>query len=178
LDVRTLLAGHHANVFAFLYRMCGDAHLAEDLMQETFVRALRAADRYEQRARVSTWLYAIAANVARDHWRRQQRRPEVPLDAAALRSGGGPDPGPEEGALAAAVAADVRAGLLTLPVEQRTALVLRYYHDLTYADIAEVEHVPLGTVRSRIHNGLERLKTQLAGEVERDERSGAAAGSR
>ncbi|HWI53545.1 MAG TPA: RNA polymerase sigma factor [Symbiobacteriaceae bacterium] len=157
MDVRELLAGHHANVFAFLYRMTGDAHLAEDLMQETFVRALRAAERYEPRGKVSTWLFSIAANAARDHWRRQQRRPEVTCVELAYGSQA-VDGAPED-------EMDIRAALLNLPLEQRSVLILRYYHDLSYAEIAETLVIPLGTVRSRIHKGLERLKASLAEEV-------------
>lgn len=157
MDVRELLAGHHANVFAFLYRMTGDAHLAEDLMQETFVRALRAAERYEPRGKVSTWLFSIAANAARDHWRRHQRRPEVTYVESAYGSQAA-DGAPDD-------EMDIRAALLNLPPEQRSVLILRYYHDLSYAEIAETLVIPLGTVRSRIHNGLERLKESLAAEV-------------
>jgi RNA polymerase sigma-70 factor, ECF subfamily len=151
LDLRELLAGHHANVFAFLYRLCGDAHLAEDLAQETFVRAFRALERYQPRGKVSTWLFAIAANVARDHWRRRRRRAEVPYEDAVLHADGADM---SEGM-------QVREALLSLPLEQRSVLVLRYYHDLSYIEIAEALVIPVGTVRSRIHNGLERMKGQL-----------------
>lgn len=151
MDLWELLACHHANVFAFLYRLCGDAHLAEDLAQETFVRAFRALVRYEPRGKVSTWLFSIAANVARDHWRRQKRQAEVPYEDEALHV--------EARDLSEGM--QVREALLSLSLEQRSVLILRYYHDLSYAEIAEALVIPVGTVRSRIHNGLERLKGQL-----------------
>lgn len=151
MDLRELLAGHHANVFAFLYRLCGDANLAEDLAQETFVRALRALERYQPHGKVSTWLFSIAANAARDHWRRHRRHPEVPYEDAVLHAD----------AADLSEGMQVREALLSLPLEQRTVLILRYYHDLSYAEIAEALVIPVGTVRSRIHNGLERLKGQL-----------------
>lgn len=154
MDVRELLASHHTNVFAFLYRLCGDPNLAEDLMQETFVRALRASERYEHRGKVSTWLFSIAANVARDHWRRQKRQPSVPLEEGLTGAGTLDDS-----------ASEVREALLRLPLEQRSVLILRYYHDLSYAEIADTLVIPLGTVRSRIHNGLERMKGLLLEEV-------------
>ena len=157
-----LISQHQGSLFAFLYRTCGDADLAEDLMQETFVRALRASKRYRPQATVTTWLFSIAANLVRDHWRRRARRgEELPLDEAALNA----LENPEEDALRGMQHQRVQAALLSLPLEQRSALILRYYHDLSYQQIAQVLVCPLGTVRSRIHNGLVRLKEILVTEV-------------
>ncbi len=161
MDLAELVAGHQTNLFAFLYRLTGDPALAEELMQEVFVRALRAAERYRPQGKVSTWLFAIAANVTRDHWRRRQRNlvdlvGEVPGTAWA---------DPEEEALAAADVEHLRSALLQLPLEQRSALILRYYHDLSYLEIAQALACPVGTVRSRIHNGLERLRRSMREEV-------------
>lgn len=156
-----LIAQHQGPLFAFLYRMCGDSHVAEDLLQETFVRAIRASARYRPEASVRTWLFSIAANLVRDRWRRQSRRGEnLPLDDALL-----PAPGtPEQQVLHGLETEAVRKALLVLPLEQRSALVLRYYHDLTYEEIAQTLACPIGTVRSRIHNGLGRLKHLLLAE--------------
>ncbi|MGE5675154.1 MAG: RNA polymerase sigma factor, partial [Mycobacterium leprae] len=73
MDLESVIAENQGSLFAFLYRMCGDGALAEELMQEAFVRALQAAKRYRPQGRVSTWLFAIAANLLRDHWRRKAR---------------------------------------------------------------------------------------------------------
>jgi RNA polymerase sigma factor (sigma-70 family) len=73
-----LVAGYQDSLFAFLYRMCGDADLAEELMQETFVRALRAAGRYQPDALLTTWLFQIAANLLRDRWRQQAGGESLP----------------------------------------------------------------------------------------------------
>lgn len=157
-----LVAGHQDSLFAFLYRMCGDADLAEELMQETFVRALRAAGRYRPDARLTTWLFQIAANLLKDRWRQHARRgASLPLDDVALEA-----PDSTEALALEAVRSDaVRQALLKIPADQRSVLVLRYYHDLKYEEIAEVLMVPVGTVRSRIHNGLTRLKRELQAEV-------------
>jgi RNA polymerase sigma-70 factor (ECF subfamily) len=161
-NLEDLVASHQGSLFAFLYRMCGDADLAEELMQETFVRALQAARRYQARAAVSTWLFGIAANLVRDRWRRRARRgQEFSLDDVALTG----TETAEEDALERIDHEQVRAALLQLPVEQRSALILRYYHDLSYDEIAQVLACPIGTVRSRLHNGLARLKRVLATEV-------------
>lgn len=162
VDLEQLIAEHQGALFAFLYRMVGDKDLAEDLMQETFARALQAAKRYRPQGKVSTWLFAIAANLVRDRWRRQQvRGPSVALDDLTLAS---PD-STEEQVLQGMGREQVREALLHLSLEQRSAILLRYYHDLSYAEIAQALAIPLGTVRSRIHNGLARLKRLLTEEV-------------
>ncbi len=161
-NLEDLVANHQGSLFAFLYRMCGDADLAEELMQETFVRALQAAKRYRPEASVATWLFRIAANLVRDRWRRQARRGlDLPLDETVDVW----TDAAEDDALRRIHLDEVREALVALPVEQRSALVLRYFHDLTYEEIAQVLVCPIGTVRSRIHNGLARLKRSLLTEV-------------
>lgn len=156
-----LIAGHQDALFAFLLRMCGDPHVAEDLMQETFLRALRASARYQPRASVKTWLFSIAANLVRDRWRRQTACREVALTEYIMAA----TDSPEEAALRQMGNRRLRLALLDLPVEQRAALVLRYFHDLSYQEIAEALVCPIGTVRSRIHNGMSRLRERLEVEV-------------
>ncbi len=160
-DLGALIAEHQDALFAFLMRMTGDAHVAEDLMQETFVRALRASARYRPEAGLRTWLFSIASNLVRDRWRREILRRAVPWDDTVAP----PDPAPDEAVLRQAGNRQVRLALLKLPPEQRAALVLRYFHDLSYQEIAAVLVCPVGTVRSRIHNGLARLKQLLLPEV-------------
>lgn len=163
-NLEDLVASHQGSLFAFLYRMCGEADLAEELMQETFVRALQAAKRYRPEAAISTWLFSIAANLMRDRWRRQGRRGfDLPLTEAETDSVAAEST--EELALRQIGYEQVRAALLQLSFEHRSALLLRYYHDLSYEEIAQVLACPIGTVRSRIHNGLARLKRILAAEV-------------
>jgi RNA polymerase sigma-70 factor (ECF subfamily) len=161
MDLQGMIARHHGTIFAFLYRMTGDAALSEELQQEVFLRAIRAGDRYRSVGKLSTWLSAIAANLVRDEFRRAERAP-LPLD---LEATGPPSPSAEEVALAGEEVARLRAALLQLPVEQRSALILRYYHDLSYAEIAQVLNCPVGTIRSRLHNGIDRLKSLLQEEV-------------
>lgn len=154
-----LVVHHQEPLFAFLYRMCGESDLAEELMQETFVRAFEAAKRYRPEASVRTWLFSIAANLVRDRWRRRARRGEdLPLDDQLTVAAPATT---EDEALRLISYEAVRTALPRLPVEQRSALILRYYHDLSYEEIARVLACPIGTVRSRIHNGLARLKRLL-----------------
>ncbi|HYF90720.1 MAG TPA: sigma-70 family RNA polymerase sigma factor [Symbiobacteriaceae bacterium] len=157
-----LVTQYQGPLFAYLYRMCGDAGHAEELMQETFVRALRAADRYRPEASVKTWLLSIATNLLRDQWRRRKRwGPMLPFSDW----GGGATDSMDDEVLLHIEHEQVRAGLLQLPLEQRSVILLRYYEELSYEEIARTLSVPIGTVRSRIHNGLQRLKRMLATEV-------------
>jgi len=164
LDLGELIAGHQSNLYAFIYRMTGDRYLSEDLMQETFVRALRASRSYRAEGRLSAWLFGIAANLLKDHWRKQQYRSSAGLIDTGVekaRQGRLSDDSPEECALARADVQRLRGALLDLPFEQRAPLVLHYYHDLSYEDIARGLVIPIGTVRSRIHNGKARLRRLL-----------------
>lgn len=161
-DLGELIAEHQGALYAFLLRMCGDPHQAEDLVQETFVRALRASARYKPQASVRTWLFSIAANLARDRWRRQTVRKEVALTEYITMAADSP----EEAVFRRLGNRRVRLAILELPIEQRSAVVLRYLHDLSYQEIAEVLVCPIGTVRSRIHNGMTRLRQLLEAEVD------------
>lgn len=173
-DLEQLIAEHQGALFAFVYRMCGDVDLSEELTQETFVRALTAAKRYRPQAKVSTWLFSIAANLLRDRWRRRARwGDEVPIEDWNASA-----PDSTEGAVLRELDdEELRLALLRLPEEQRLALTLRYYHDLSYEEIAQTLTCPIGTVRSRIHNGLARLKRLLT-EVADHDRFGRAAAAK
>jgi len=154
-----LVERHHSPLLGFLYRLTGgDRALAEDLTQEAFLRALRSIQQYQPARPFKPWLYAIAVNVARDHFKRAEVRYAVTLaddDLLAL-----PDPiGLEE-----TIEIDgprVAAAIEALPVQQREAIILRYYQDLSLAEIAAVLAIPIGTVKSRLSLGLQRLRLWL-----------------
>lgn len=132
-DLNAFIETYQSDLLGFLFRMCGDAGVAEELLQETFVRALKAAERFVPReASVKTWVYSIAVNLVRDHWRRKARWTLVALEERDLPH----VPTAEAQAMDRVVALEVRSALLQLPIEQREAILLYYYHDLTYAEIA------------------------------------------
>ncbi len=162
MDLGRLVLDHQSSLYAFLYRMTGDPHLAEDLMQDTFVRALQASAKYQPQGRLSAWLFAIALNLTKDHWRKTYRQPTedcLPIDRHK------PIGSVEDEVETAITAEGVREALLTLPFEQRAPLILFYYHDMTYEDIANCLVIPIGTVRSRIHNAKTRLGRVLRGVI-------------
>lgn len=145
--VRTL----QAPVWRFLRDLVGDPDLAEDLTQETFVRAYTRLPTYEFRSRFSTWLFQVARNVGIDALRSRSRRARllqrvVPPDD---------DPGP-------AVGNELRAALHTLPVNLREAVLLVEVIGMTCAEAGRVVGVPEGTVKSRLFHARKRLVAWFA----------------
>jgi RNA polymerase sigma-70 factor (ECF subfamily) len=136
-------------LYRFLYRHTGGRD-AEDLYQETWLRAAGAADRFDPTRRFSTWLFQIAVNLCRD-WHR--RVPPEPVDPAAIEAS--VDTAATTAAVDAAI--DARRLLAGLPEAQRSVVILRYYHDLSEEEIAEILDCPRGTVKSRLHYATARL---------------------
>lgn len=160
-DLAALVERHHSPLLGYLYRMTGgDRALAEDLVQEAFLRVLRSIGQYRHPRPFKPWLYAIATNLARDHYKRAETRYTIDtrLDEEMTC---GPDARPEDRLIAGQEAQQVAAAVMALPAHQREALVLRYYQGLSLAEVAAALHVPVGTVKSRIHLALRRLRTSL-----------------
>jgi RNA polymerase sigma-70 factor (ECF subfamily) len=150
---------HLRSLFGAAYRMTGNAHDAEDLVQETFLRAYRGFDRFEPGSNARAWLHTILQRVRTDAARRRQRRPlTTPLE------GEGPAIAPAQDALASG-REDLERALQALPEVFRTAVVLRDVQELSYAEIAAAIGVPVGTVMSRIHRGRALLREALAGRT-------------
>ena len=155
-----LVSRHHSGVVNVVYRMCGDARLAEDAAQEAFLKAWLRIDTYRPVSAFRNWLYRIAVNAARDTLRRQ--RETVRIDGLSLQ-GNTPDP-----AVAVAQkerAGRVRAAVLALPPASREVIVLREYQGLSYREIADVLDIPQGTVMSRLNYARNRLRDSLAEEI-------------
>jgi RNA polymerase sigma-70 factor (ECF subfamily) len=162
-----LLRRHRAPVFAFLHRLVGEQARAEDLLQETWLKVVATAPRWEQRARFRTWLYAIARNLAVDEARRMVHRRARSLDdptgdpspaADALAADG---PGPDREAESALVRPKLEAALASLPEEQREVFVLREYAGVPFQEIGDITGVPVNTVKSRMRYALEGLRRAL-----------------
>src|SRR5262249_41508003 len=153
-------------VYTLCVRLTGNAEDAADAAQEAFLSAYRHLDAYRGGA-FRSWLFRIAANCSYDLLRQRKRRPADSLDRPAAGDPDGeelpalevadPGPGPEAAALRREVEAAVQAGLLTLPEDQRLAVVLCDLYGFDYAAIATATEVELGTVKSRINRGRSRL---------------------
>ncbi len=144
--MKLLYERHHEPLYRFLNARLRDPFEASDVMQEAFLEVWRAAPRFEGRSSVRTWLFGIARNKAVDRMRRGSRvvlsEPDDTL----------PDdsPDPEAVAVAASDAARLRGCIGKLSDSHRSAIQLAYFQDLPYAEIAEIEGVPVGTVKTRI----------------------------
>ena len=146
-------------------RLCGDRAFAEDLAQQAFVQAWRQLARLQSPAAFGGWLRAIAVNV----WLQQARRAPARLE---IQQADLPEPeadGPEPGELAA-TRLDLSRALLRLKAPERTCVVLAYAEGLSHSEIAEATGWPLGTVKSNVARGSERLRSWLTPEGERDDR--------
>lgn len=155
-EVFERLYGEHAQaLFAFLSYRTGDRGLAEDLLGDTFERALRARRRFDRRkASEKTWLYAIALNCLRDHARR--RRTE---GRTLERVASGPGPADEmEGVVERDL---VHRSLAVLSEQEREAVALRFGADLTVPEIAKVTGEPLTTVEGRVYRALRKLRAEM-----------------
>jgi RNA polymerase sigma factor (sigma-70 family) len=151
-------------VYGLALTILGDAQIAEDVAQETFIRAWRHASTYDaRRGAVSNWLLTIARNLALDRARLKGARPVDPeLLASQLEREAGSSWTDD-----AARVADrdrLRELLLSLPQQQRRALVMATYFGRTAKEISELEDTPVGTVKTRIRDGLLKLRTRM--EVE------------
>jgi RNA polymerase sigma-70 factor (ECF subfamily) len=157
---------HGRLVYSLAFRIVRDQADAEDVVQEVFSQAWRQAARYDSsRGTVLGWLLTLTRSRAIDRLRGRRSRPEPSVDEGLLNAL--PDPAaPADVQVAwAAQATQIRAALDGLSVLQRVAIELAFYEGLTHAEIADRLELPLGTVKTRIRQGLLKLRELLAGAV-------------
>ncbi len=157
-------------LYNFIYKYVGDATLAEDLVQDTFIRVLKSIGRYTHQGSFCTWLYRIAINLCKDHLKRK-RLPLVSLhDYYTTDSGervyvqdriSDEEARTDESLKVEEREELVRRLLASLPEEQRIVILLKEYQELTFREIAEVLNVPEGTVKSRLYHGLRAMRESL-----------------
>ena len=153
-----LVCIHVEGVRSVIYRMCGDAQIAEDAAQETFIQAWLHLSTYRPQAPLRNWLYRIAVNAATDMLRREKRILPHALEDLPLQD---PQPGPEALASQGERTTLIQKAVLSLPDACRAVLVLREYEGLSYHEIAETLDIPVGTVMSRLNYARKLLKEKL-----------------
>jgi len=179
-----LVRRHQQEMLAFLTRFMGSRAMAEDAFQEAFVQLHISAATFDVTRRLKPWLFTIAANKARDALRSRARRSAAPLDATI----GGDEnqdtyasvmpsniPAPDENLLNLETRLAVQDIVKLLPENLRMVLVLCYFHDFAYKEIAEMLNLPLGTVKSRLHTAVGRFaglwKARMESGNEREARA-------
>jgi len=151
----------------FAFRFLGDFDEADDVVQETFIRVYRKGGAYRPIARFSTWIYTIAANLAKTHLRRLKRRSLFSLNRGREGSDEGDYDIPDdrnpadrqaERSLEAAI---IQKALDSIPAKYREVVVLSDIQDLSYEEICDITHLNIGTVKSRLNRGRGMLKRLL-----------------
>ena len=152
-------------IYALAYRTIGRDEDARDICQETFLRAFRGLPAFRGQAKFSSWLYRIALNLCRDWMRRERRTPLVSepqgAELADMTAQAEPVESIEDLVARRDLARVVERAMARLPEDQRTAIVLKEYHGLTFQEIADVVGCPLSTVKTRLCQGLTVLRREL-----------------
>ena len=157
-----LVARYRRRLLRLVLRLLRDQAEAEDVVQETFLKAFRALPRFRGEAAFYTWLYRIALNGARNAILRRRQRSAPSGVVPAQLTAPVPEVGtPESMLLSKQVMQTIDAAMEALPLELRTAIVLREIEGLSYEEIAQIMECPLGTVRSRIFRAREAIARRL-----------------
>jgi RNA polymerase sigma-70 factor, ECF subfamily len=152
-------------IYALAYRVIGREDDARDVAQEAFLRAFRGLGGFKGEAKFSSWLYRITLNLCRDWMRRQRRAPvsQAPegIDITELAGEGEPSESVEDLVARRQLGRAVGKLMALLPEDQRTAIILKEYHGLTFQEIADMLECPLSTVKTRLYQGLTVLRRRL-----------------
>ncbi|MFD1850091.1 RNA polymerase sigma factor SigW [Oceanobacillus bengalensis] len=162
------IVGFYQNkIYQHCYRMLGNAHEAEDMAQEAFIRAYVNIDSFDDRRKFSTWLYRIATNLSIDRIRK--RKPDYFLDAEVKGTDGldmysqisTEDRSPVEEVENLELKRYIHNEISQLPPKYRSIIILRYLEEFSLQEISDILDIPLGTVKTRIHRGREALRKRL-----------------
>ena len=161
-----LVDAYGRRLFGFIYRLTRSHEDAEDLLQEVFLRVVRMLPDYTHMGRFESWLFRIAANLARDRIRRVRRSPTImslsprtdDSDEADWECVAPNAPEVDQSLVLREQTDQLDAALAKIPAAEQEVILLRHYSDLSFAEIAEVMETPLGTALARAHRGLAKLR--------------------
>ncbi len=165
-----LMQRYSKRLFHYLLRMVQDESAAGDLAEEAFVRVYQNRLKFKKGGKFTTWLYAIATNLARDHIRPRSRHPHVSLDAHSNSDDHEADfhdrmpdeqPNPAERLASSEKAQQVRQAIADLPEDLRTPIILSVYEEKSHIEIAEIVGCSAKAVEMRIYHARTKLRDQL-----------------
>ena len=168
---RQLIERHQNAVIGTVARMLNDAHEAEDIAQQVFIRLWNSAPKWRHDAKFTTYLYTIMRNLVFNESRRRSRKKEISLEEqqenhpAAMRADGGLSP--DEGMEKRELHRSIDAAIAALPEQQRLAVVLRTFEGFDYEDIAKALDTSVSSVKSLLFRARGVLREALAGNLER-----------
>ena len=157
------MAAHHAEIVRYLRRVTTRSAEADDLSQETFLRAYRAFAGLPTDANARAWLFAIATNLARNHFRGEKRRRAAQAAVRIAGGGGAHEPGPDAETAFGEARERVDRAVMALPPKQRIAFTLRKVHDLDYPTIAESLQCSAESARANVFQALRKIRLELEG---------------
>ena len=163
-----LMGLHERRMYAVSLRMCNNHEDAQDCLQEAMIRIYRAISSFKGQSSFSTWVYRITMNTCLDELRRRKNRPNTSLDGL-LDAGWSPSDDcdtPERHALQAEARSNIHQAIHELPEDMRAAIVLRDIHGYSYDDIANMLDTNVGTIKSRISRGREKLREKILSKSE------------
>lgn len=159
-DMNEIVERYYEPILRYLYRMCsGRQTLAEDMVQETFLRMMRGIVSYDPQRPFKPWLYTIASNIARNYFQRADtQRTDNPAENIDFAD---ENPLPEMALMQSEHSQAVTDAIIQLAEHYRAVVVLFYFEELPQKDIAQILGIPVGTVKSRLSNGLKQLRAML-----------------
>ncbi|MGC6486614.1 MAG: RNA polymerase sigma factor [Planctomycetota bacterium] len=180
---RELVEEYRGRMLQFFYRLCWDRDRAEDLCQELFIKLIVGSKRYRPEGRMSTFVYRVATNLWIDHYRAQRPRPRMysydqavrPDSDDAPRQFAGDDVAPSERLIDGEERAALRRALERLTEPHRLVFELAVYQERPYGEISDLLGIPVGTVKSRMHNAVHALKEMLGSSRDAGEHGGGPA---
>lgn len=162
--VERLLTVNYKMVYGYLIKLTMNEELAKDLTQETMTRAIVNIKKFKGESRFSTWMISIASNLFKDMAKKKGQTYEDIDEITNLDAG--------ENVEAAVIEREkimsLKKALADIPAEMRQAFVLKHYYNYSYEEISAILHCPIGTVRSRIHYSIKKLKSVLDGGISND----------
>lgn len=158
-----MIEQYYSNIYSYLYRKVGNTELAEDLTQEVFLRLVNTLSRYRPTGKFSNYVFTIAVNAANDYFRKNSLFMQEDVNSINIDAG----VDIEDFFIKQEQFDRLKETIGKLPDKQKDAILLRYFHNMKIKDISKITGANISTVKSRINQGLKRLKILLS-EVEPD----------